>query len=109
MELSTVFGVLGGIVTSIRLIPQMIKSFMVKKTEDISMLFIIFLNLQALFLILYGMTKPDMIIMMMNIFPAVCSISMFGMKIKYEHGEKIRSWFNNIFTSKTAEPVEDDD
>jgi len=83
MELSTFFGSIAGILTSIRLIPQVYRSITIKETKDLSMWFIIILIFQALFLILYGITKPDYMILYMNLLPFICSIILFSLKIKF--------------------------
>jgi len=82
--LSTLFGVIAGILTSIRLLPQVYKSFKIKETKDLSSWFLIILLFQALFLILYGITKPDELIVYMNLIPFVCSIILLVLKIKYD-------------------------
>ena len=82
--LETIFGITAGILTSIRLIPQVYRSFKIKETRDISFWFLIILFLQALFLILYGATKPDALIVYMNIIPLICSVILIYLKLKYK-------------------------
>lgn len=81
--LSTIFGVIAGILTSIRLLPQAYKSFKIKETKDLSTWFLIILLFQALFLILYGITKPDKLIVYMNFIPLICSIILLVLKLRY--------------------------
>jgi MtN3 and saliva related transmembrane protein len=82
--LDIIFGVIAGILTSIRLIPQVYRSIKIKETRDISSWFLIILLFQALFLILYGITKPDNLIVYMNILPLMCSIVLIYLKLKYK-------------------------
>ncbi|MCJ7572452.1 MAG: SemiSWEET family transporter, partial [Candidatus Thermoplasmatota archaeon] len=82
--IATIFGIIAGILTSIRLIPQLYKSIKIKETRDISLWFLIILFFQALFLILYGITKPDMLITYMNILPLICGIILIYLKSKYK-------------------------
>ncbi|MFA6410194.1 MAG: SemiSWEET family transporter [Candidatus Buchananbacteria bacterium] len=82
--LATIFGVIAGILTSIRLIPQTYRSLKTKKTHDLSLYFVIILLFQAIFLILYGFEKPDRLIVFMNILPLVCSGVLLYLKIKYK-------------------------
>lgn len=82
--LSTFFGVIAGVLTSIRLIPQVYRSFKMKETRDLSLWFLIILLFQALFLIAYGLTKPDSLIIYMNLLPFICSIILIRLKFKYK-------------------------
>ncbi len=82
--LETIFGVIAGVLTSIRLLPQVYRSLKIKETRDLSLSFLIILFFQAVFLILYGITKPDDIILYMNIAPLVCSMILIHLKLKYK-------------------------
>lgn len=81
--LETIFGIIAGILTSIRLIPQAYRSLKIKETRDLSFSFLIILFFQAIFLILYGITKPDFLIVYMNILPLLCSIILIFLKVNY--------------------------
>lgn len=83
--LETIFGISAGFITSIRLIPQVYMSLKIKETRDISFLLLIFLFFQAILLICYGITKPDMFIFYMNISPLICSIVLLQLKHKYSN------------------------
>lgn len=81
--LSTALGIIAGILTSIRLLPQVYRSFKIKETTDLSSWFLIILFFQALFLIAYGFTKPDDLIIYMNLLPFLCSVILLFLKYKY--------------------------
>ena len=83
MGVETVFGIAAGIVTSIRLFPQVFKTMKLKKADDLSFWFLILLSSQTLLLIGYGLTKPDVYIMFMNIIPLVCSCILLILKHAY--------------------------
>lgn len=83
MPLETLFGVAAGVVTSIRLFPQVYKTMKVKKADDLSLWFLILLFSQALLLIGYGLTKPDVFILSMNMVPLICSCLLLELKYKY--------------------------
>lgn len=83
MELASVFGIIAGILTSVRFIPQAYKSFTTKHTRDLSLLFLYFVTAQSLFLILYGITKPDSFVFYMNILPVISAIFLIYLKFKY--------------------------
>lgn len=69
---------------TIRLIPQVWKSWTTKHTRDLSGYFITILFLQSVFIILYGIYKPDRIILWTNVSPLVCSIILAKLKLKYK-------------------------
>jgi len=80
----TFFGIIGGILNTIRLVPQVYKSWTTKRTGDLSGYFIAILFLQSVFIILYGFFKPDHIILWTNVSPLVCSIVLGFLKSKYK-------------------------
>jgi MtN3 and saliva related transmembrane protein len=77
------FGIVGGVLNTVRLFPQVIKSWKTKKTQDLSGYFILILFLQSVFLIAYGLTKPDEIIMYTNIVPLICALILARLKALY--------------------------
>jgi uncharacterized protein with PQ loop repeat len=78
------FGGIAGVLTTIRLLPQVYTSWKTKETRCLSLSFLVILFLQALFLIFYGLAKPDKLIVYMNIAPFACSVILLGLKIKYK-------------------------
>jgi uncharacterized protein with PQ loop repeat len=77
------FGILAGVLNTIRLAPQVYKSWTTKKTEDLSGYFLLILFLQSVCLISYGLLKPDNYIIYMNISPLLCSVILAKLKLKY--------------------------
>jgi MtN3 and saliva related transmembrane protein len=84
MEWSTFFGMIASILTSVRFIPQVYKSFTSRHTRDLSMMFLYFVGAQSLFLMLYGLTKPDSLVFYMNILPLISVLFLVYLKLKYE-------------------------
>lgn len=84
MEYAQIFGIIAGILTSIRFIPQLIKTIRIKETRDLSLWFLIIVFFQALFLILYGLEVSDNYIINMNILPFICSIGLLFYKFRYK-------------------------
>lgn len=86
MEYYQIFGIIAGILTSIRFLPQLYRTIKIKETRDLSLWFLIIVFLQALFLIFYGLALPirDKYIIYMNILPFVCSIGLLYYKFKYK-------------------------
>jgi MtN3 and saliva related transmembrane protein len=83
MDLATFFGVVASVFTSIRFVPQAYRSFVTRKTRDLSLTFLYFVSAQSLFLILYGITKPDNFVFYMNILPLVSALFLVYLKLKY--------------------------
>jgi len=84
MELATLFGIIVGLFTSVRFIPQVYRSFTTRKTTDLSLTFLYFVSAQSLFLILYGITRPEYYVLYMNVFPLACALFLIYLKIKYD-------------------------
>lgn len=83
MDWVTVFGVASSIFTSFRFIPQVYQSLTTKKTRDLSRIFLIFVSLQSIFLMLYGIAKPDYFVLYMNVLPLICTLTLLYLKFKY--------------------------
>ncbi len=84
MDLSSLFGIIAGVFTSFRFIPQAYRSFTTKKTGDLSLTFLYFVSAQSLFLILYGITKPEYYVLYMNILPLISALFLVYLKLKYK-------------------------
>jgi uncharacterized protein with PQ loop repeat len=80
----TFFGVVSGILNTIRLFPQVYKNWTTKKTRDLSGYFVAILFFQSVLIILYGAYKPDPIILWTNVSPLICSVILAMLKIKYK-------------------------
>jgi MtN3 and saliva related transmembrane protein len=84
LDWATLYGTLASVFTSIRFIPQVYKSLTTRKTRDLSLIFLYFVSAQSLFLILYGITRPDNFVLYMNLLPLVCSLLLIYLKWKYK-------------------------
>jgi MtN3 and saliva related transmembrane protein len=80
----TFLGITAGILNTIRLLPQVYKSWTTKMTRDLSGYFVAILFLQSVFIILYGFYKPDHIILWTNVSPLICSVILAKFKMKYK-------------------------
>lgn len=80
----TFLGITAGILNTIRLFPQVYKSWTTKKTRDLSGYFVAILFLQSILIILYGFYKPDHIILWTNVSPLICSVVLARFKMKYK-------------------------
>lgn len=81
--ITNILGITAGVLGSIRLIPQVFKSLRTKHTRDLSVVFIIIVLFQSLFLVLYGIAKPDVFILYGNFVPLICSVILLYLKWKY--------------------------
>jgi MtN3 and saliva related transmembrane protein len=88
MDWATFFGIIAGIFTSVRFVPQVYRSLTTKKTRDLSLTFLYFVSAQSVFLILYGITRPDYYVLFMNVFPLICALFLIYLKLKYSANEK---------------------
>lgn len=77
------FGIAAGVLNTIRLVPQVYKSWTTKQTEDLSGYFVLILFLQSICLILYGYLRQDYYIVGMNISPLLCSMILAKLKVRY--------------------------
>lgn len=76
-------GITAGVLNTIRLVPQVYKSWKTKETADLSGYFLLILFLQSVCLISYGWLKPDYYIVYMNVSPLLCSLILAKLKVKY--------------------------
>jgi MtN3 and saliva related transmembrane protein len=84
MDWATIFGIIAGVFTSVRFIPQAYRSWTTKHTKDLSLTFLYFVSAQSVFLILYGIARPDYYVLYMNVFPLVCAVFLILLKTKYK-------------------------
>jgi MtN3 and saliva related transmembrane protein len=84
MDWAALFGVLAGIFSSIRFIPQVYRSYKTKHTKDLSLAFLCIVTAQSVFLILYGVARPDNYVLLMNVFPLVCAAFLIWLKLRYK-------------------------
>jgi MtN3 and saliva related transmembrane protein len=84
MDWAAIFGVIAGIFTSVRFVPQVYRSFRTKHTTDLSLMFLYFVSAQSVFLVLYGVARPDNYVLYMNVFPLACALYLIFLKLKYK-------------------------
>lgn len=83
MNMTNLVGLIAEVLLIVSQLPQIIKSFKTKSTEDLSLLTIVCVLLGLVFWVVYGLLRPDPIIVIANIM----SIGMFSLvlyaKIKF--------------------------
>jgi MtN3 and saliva related transmembrane protein len=79
-----IIGIIAGILTSVALIPQVVKVYREKKSEQISIGYVIVLMAGQAMWIVYGFVKSDIPVVATNIFSLGVSIVMIVLGIKYK-------------------------
>lgn len=79
-----IIGIAAGVCTAISLLPQIIKVIREKKTEDISIFYLLVLLLGLGLWTYYGFLKDDLPIIATNMFSMVLNITMIGLGIHYK-------------------------
>lgn len=79
-----IIGITAGICTAISLLPQIIKVVKEKKTEDISLFYLIVLLVGLGLWTYYGFLKKDLPIIATNIFSMLLNITMIVLGIRYK-------------------------
>lgn len=83
--LEIIFGSIAAVLATVRLLPQIYKTIRIKNASCLSLWYLVLLFLQAFFLILYGVVKPDPYIVIMNVIPICCAGLLIDLKYKYNH------------------------
>jgi MtN3 and saliva related transmembrane protein len=77
-------GIAAGVCTAISLLPQIIKVIREKKTEDISIFYLLVLLVGLGLWTYYGFLKDDLPIIATNIFSMVLNITMISLGLYYK-------------------------
>lgn len=84
-----IVGITAGVCTAISLLPQIIKVVREKKTQDISLFYLLVLLCGLALWTYYGFLKDDLPIIATNIFSMVLNITMIILGVRYK--KKVRS------------------
>lgn len=82
--LQQTIGIVAGILTSVALIPQVVKVYREKKSEQISIGYVIVLTCGQALWIVYGVVKSDIPVITTSIFALSVSIVLMVLGIKYK-------------------------
>ena len=83
MNWITVMGLLAGMCTTAAFLPQVVKIFRTRKTEDISLGMYIILSIGILLWILYGWLNEDIPLMLANGITFILASSILIMKLRH--------------------------
>lgn len=83
-----IVGIVAGILTSVSMLPQVIKTFKEKKAEDISLVMIIVLMIGVGCWVYYGFLRKDLPIIVTNCFSFLINSLLLILHFKYEESER---------------------
>ncbi len=83
MELVTILGLTAGVLTTWAFLPQVIKTWKLKETRDISLLMYIILCTGVLLWLIYGLFIRDLPVILANSFTLVLASIVLFFKLKY--------------------------
>ncbi|MBA2563722.1 MAG: SemiSWEET transporter [Chitinophagaceae bacterium] len=75
---------IAGILTSMSLMPQLIKTFKTKTAEEISLVMLFTLMLGIALWIYYGILRKDLPIIITNAFSFLLNVTLIGLRLKYK-------------------------
>jgi len=77
-------GIFAGVFTSVSMLPQLIKTFKKKKSEEISILMIVTLIIGIAGWIYYGILREDYPLLFTNAFSILVNITLLVLHFKYK-------------------------
>jgi MtN3 and saliva related transmembrane protein len=84
ISLTTIVGAIAGILTAISMLPQLIKTFRKKQSEEISVIMLLILILGIATWIYYGFLRRDDPIIFTNAFSLFVNITLLVLHFKYK-------------------------
>ena len=84
MNLITLLGLLAASLTTLALLPQIIKIWRTRKTEDISFIMYVLLVTGVFLWLVYGFLIKDLPLMLANLVTLILASSVLFLKIKYK-------------------------
>ena len=84
-------GFLGGALTSVGFIPQLIKGYITKKLDDVSYYMPLVLIIGMVFWLTYGIFLIDLPLIGANVFSIGCNVLLISMKRYYSNSSSVKS------------------
>lgn len=84
MDYVTIIGLTAAAVTTISLLPQLVKAWKTKSTKDISLLTFSLFCIGILLWFVYGLILQDLPIMLANFFGFILGLIILMLKVKYK-------------------------
>jgi len=103
MSGATLLGLVAGAVTSIAVIPQVVKAYRSRQVRDLSIWQPVFLVVGMVLWFAYGVMIGDLPLMAANLFSIACNGALIVMKVRFRGDDNDAG--NNYLSEKT-EPME---
>jgi MtN3 and saliva related transmembrane protein len=87
---SSILGGFAGLLTSIAVIPQLIKTWRTRHARDLSLWQLIIINAGLLLWLGYGLALNNLPLIASNAFTLSCYILLLTMKVCFDRGERNR-------------------
>jgi len=87
MEFIDALGIVAGLFTSSSMIPQIVRSYKTKKTQDVSVCMFIVLLIGNVLWIYYGVDKSDIAITLTNVLSLGLNITMLTLEYLYRNNK----------------------
>ncbi len=84
MEITTVLGLIAGTITTFSFVPQVLRTWKLKETKDLSLSMFLCLAVGILLWIAYGFIKMDLPVMLANGVSFILVIVVIFFKVKYK-------------------------
>lgn len=84
MNFITTVGIIGGILTSVAMLPQVIKAIKTKDTKDISLFMVLLMSTGLAVWIYYGILRDDKPIIYTNSFSLMVNMTLLALHLKYK-------------------------
>ena len=75
-------GLLGGFLTTMAFVPQVIKSWRARSVKDLSLMWLIIFNTGVAFWLVYGLLKSDIAITLANFLTLILASSLLLLKLR---------------------------
>ena len=87
---ATNIGLVAGALTSVAVIPQVVRTWRTRHARDISIWQPVLLDLGMLLWLIYGILIRDLPLILANAFSIFCNTLLIGMKIYFKDGDNIK-------------------
>lgn len=84
---ATNIGLVAGALTSVAVIPQVVRTYRTRHARDISIWQPILLDLGMILWLIYGILIGDLPLILANAFSILCNTLLIGMKIYFKDGD----------------------
>jgi len=87
---ATHIGLVAGFLTSIAVIPQVVRTYRTRHARDISIWQPVLLDIGMVLWLIYGIMLKDLPLILANAFSIFCNTLLIGMKIYFKEDDKQR-------------------